>query len=56
MARCTPTLKSLEEDEFTVFTAKWIAYEIGAGIHEKTKEITLAFLTNALSDDVMKYT
>jgi hypothetical protein len=26
-----------------------------AGIHEKTDEVKLAFLTNALSDDVMKY-
>jgi hypothetical protein len=55
MASCTPTLKSLEEDDFMVFKAKWTAYENAAGIHEKTEEVKLAFLTNALSDDVMKY-
>jgi hypothetical protein len=40
-----------------VFKTKWIeiAYEIAAGIHEKTEEVKLAFLTNALSDDVIKY-
>jgi hypothetical protein len=48
-------LKSLEEDDFMVFKAKWIACEIAAGIHEKPEEAKLAFLTNALSDDVMKY-
>jgi hypothetical protein len=38
MASCAPTLKSLEEDDFIVFKVKWIAYEIAAGIHEKTDE------------------
>jgi hypothetical protein len=43
MESCTTTLKSLEEADFMVFKAKWLAYEIAVGIHEKTEEVSWLF-------------